>query len=320
MTSKSKPNLKASLASPSTKTPTLKDTLTLPDCANELSKLTSQTYTADAVLDLVLDGKLTPYLDFVQPLLAIQFSVENINQSDGLLGGIPISRFQQLVVPEPADSQHLKSIKNITGLYQLTPLGATEFGERAEGGGTHWIKMQQARIRGDYPIPQKQISPPILLHKSTGTYYAPAMAEHIEGLDAFYVLDSEIPASATLRFLSSEINALAPQNHIELVHIQTTDKAKLKAALIASKESKLLFAYAKFEGASATKNQKGEYKFAGIKDFMKGGSHTPMPGSDNTVRRYLKTALDGYDRKVKLGEPIPKAISDLGMWQQLVKE
>ncbi len=208
MTSKSKPNLKASLASPSTKTPTLKDTLTLPDCANELSKLTSQTYTADAVLDLVLDGKLTPYLDFVQPLLAIQFSVENIDQSDGLLGGIPISLFQQLVVPEPANPQHLKSIKNITGLYQLTPLGATEFGERAEGGGTHWIKMLQARIRGADPITPKPVSPPVLLHKSTGTYYAPAMAEHIEGMDDFYVLDSEIPASATLRFLSSEIEKL----------------------------------------------------------------------------------------------------------------
>ena len=208
MTSKSKPNLKASLASPSTKTPTLKDTLTLPDCANELSKLTSQTYTADAVLDLVLDGKLTPYLDFVQPLLAIQFSVENIDQSDGLLGGIPISLFQQLVVPEPADPQHLKSIKNITGLYQLTSLGAAEFGERAEGGGTHWIKMLQARIRGADPITPKPVSPPVLLHKSTGTYYAPAMAEHIEGMDDFYVLDSEIPASATLRFLSSEIEKL----------------------------------------------------------------------------------------------------------------
>ena len=314
MTSKNKQNAKNTFSKTEYKTSSLKDVLTLQESANELSRLTLQTYTAIDILDLALDGKLQPHIDFKKPALAMQ--LKKVDKTYGLLG-VPVSDQQVLVEPDFDEPQYLTYIKDITGMFIFTGLGATALGERYFGYAKDYLENLIASIEGKPRPARSSFSTPIFLDKS-GIFYT--LVEKAD--EDFYAPHCDIPSTAVLYFKSSELAAqaaLATPTNLQQVVIETTNKEDLKDALFASKESQLLLSYARF-GGSVTKNHNQQYKFTKIKDFMEKSDHEPMPSSDNTVRLHLTIALDGYDRRVKASESLPKEISDLGLWQGLVRQ
>ena len=200
MTSKNKQNAKNTVSKTEYKTSSLKDVLTLQESANELSRLTSQTYTAIDILDLALDGKLQPYIDFKKPTLEMQ--LKKVDKVYGLLG-VPVSDLQALVEPDFAEPQSLTYIKELTGMFIFTGFGATKFGERYFGYAKDYLENLKASIEGKPRPARSSCTTPIFLD-ACGIFYT--LAEKI--FEEFYAPHCDIPSTAVLYFKCSEIEKL----------------------------------------------------------------------------------------------------------------